>query len=197
MRRSFAFGLWLAVTLTATAIVWTAVGVVAADVTDRPAPVVAHRDVVVALADSSPVPPTARTTTTTVKPVPTSPPAAARATTVAPRSSTTLPPFAPFVPGVTTTKVPPTTIKPVVVPPPTTQPPTPTTSYSTRGGVVTVACTSPFTVRLVSATPNDGFLVIVANAGPGQVEVNFLSRSQALKVSAVCFFGKPVKTTWP
>ncbi len=39
-------GLWLVVTMVSTAIVWTATSTVAAGVTDRPAPVVPHDDVV-------------------------------------------------------------------------------------------------------------------------------------------------------
>ncbi|MDP9074733.1 MAG: hypothetical protein M3N98_11270, partial [Actinomycetota bacterium] len=56
IRRLFGVGLWLLTTVAATAMVWTATSVVAADVTDHPAPVVAHRDVVSALSGSAPAP---------------------------------------------------------------------------------------------------------------------------------------------
>src|SRR5947209_419700 len=43
-RRLFAVGLWLCVTAAATTIVWAGTSTVAADLTDRPAPVVPHCD---------------------------------------------------------------------------------------------------------------------------------------------------------
>ncbi|MDQ3573996.1 MAG: hypothetical protein M3404_03625, partial [Actinomycetota bacterium] len=56
--RLLAAGLWLTVTLASTALVWTATSVVAADVTDRPASVLAHEDVVNELESGSAATPT-------------------------------------------------------------------------------------------------------------------------------------------
>src|ERR687893_2610896 len=54
LRRFFAVGLWLLVTASATAIVWAGTSTVAADLTDRPPPVVDRGDVVTALESGSP-----------------------------------------------------------------------------------------------------------------------------------------------
>ena len=198
MRRSLAAGIWLALTVTATVIVWAAVSVVAADVTDRPAPVIAHHDVVVALQ---------RPTTTT--------PAATSAT--APRntpSSVSLP----IARGPVTTAAarsgPPTTKAPAVLPPatvatpPTTKapprptgatttvaPPVGTATYATAGGVVAVACTGFNSIRLVAALPNDGFQAIVVLPGPLAVQVTFVAPGRNISVSATCFFGQPLEYT--
>ena len=196
VRRYFAAGIWLALTVTATVIVWAAVSVVAADVTDRPAPVVGHRDVVVALQAGANKPPTS--TTVVLAPVPTTVP---RAATTAPPTSR--PPGGSRAPTVTTVAPPPappaaptTTVKnPVRPPAPTTTttlaPVGGTATYSTNGGVVAVACTGFNTIRLVAALPNDGFQALVLSSGPFFVQMNFIGPGTNIPVGAACVFGQP------
>lgn len=186
--RLFAAGLWLGVTAAATAMVWTATSIVAADVTDRPAPVVAHRDVVNELA-TAPTAPTATTTTTSPSTRPSTVPAAARATTSVP--STVRP--------ATTTTTTPTTPTSVATSPTTRPPPSTTTplsgpstaSYSTAGGVVGVSC-SGLIITLVSAIPANGYAADVVARGPANVEVHFVGSGKDLSVKAVCF-GQPIR----
>lgn len=204
MRRYLAAGIWLALTVTATAIVWAAVSVVAADVTDRPAPVVAHRDVVVALGGSSAPSGLATTAVPKVPPTVTTRPADAVTTTTAPvgrrgapvtaAATTTTPP------SPTTTKAPtPTTVAPTTVPPttapPTTAPPGATATYSTDGGAVGVACTGFNSIRLVVALPNDGYQAIVTSGGPYFVQVNFVGHGRNVPVGAACVFDVPFEFT--
>ena len=182
MPRLFAVGLWLVATLVSTAIVWTATSTVAADVTDRPAPVVPRRDVVSQLAT---VPPT--TTTTTTQPAPTS---TTRVRTTVPRNPATTAP----APPTTRPATPPTTVAapPPVTTPPTTQAPArPTATYPTAGGVVRVACDGLF-IQLLSATPADGWSAVVVDRGPVTVEVHFTRLGQVATVKAVCF-GQPIR----
>ena len=181
MPRLFAVGLWLVATLISTAIVWTATSTVAADVTDRPAPVVPRREVVSQLAT---VPSTKATTTTL--PATTSTTRVVR-TTVARNSPTT----APAPP--TTRAAAPTT---VAAPPPATTtttlaPSGPTATYPTAGGVVRVVCDGVL-IHLLSATPADGWSVVVVTGGPLTVEVRFVRLGQTATVKAVCF-GQPVR----
>jgi hypothetical protein len=199
-RRLFGAALWLVTTAAATAMVWAATSVVAADVTDRPAPVVAHRDVVNALTGSAagiaapavttslPNGPTTLPTTPAAGPPPVTGPGRTPVQTFPP--STAPLPF----PTVTTA----TTVKPAsptTRPGPTTTPaPQVTATYATEGGVVTVACTGPSTIRLVSASPADGFLVFVVSGGPQYVGVDFHSATADVSVGAVCFFGQPFRT---
>jgi hypothetical protein len=200
VRRYFAAGIWLVLTITATFIVWTAVSVVAADVTDRPAPVVAHRDVIVALAGSNA--PTTTTTATTVAPPPprTTPTTTGSPATTAP--ATTVPsglPGTPSGPVVTTTIPPPPTTKAPahpVAPTTTVAPPVGgTATYSTDGGVVAVACTGFSTIRLVAALPNDGYQAVVISTGPTFVAVNFANGARNRLVGAACAFGVPFEYT--
>jgi hypothetical protein len=72
-----------------------------------------------------------------------------------------------------------------------------TASYSTRGGVVTVACTGFYTIRLVAALPADGYQAVVLSGGPYFVQVNFLGHGQNIAVTAGCVFGQPVEGTQP
>ncbi|HET7718931.1 MAG TPA: hypothetical protein VFK43_03115 [Acidimicrobiales bacterium] len=184
MPRLVSVGLWLLATLVSTAIVWTATSTVAADVTDRPAPVVPRRDVVSQLAT---VPTTAITTTTTTTPAPTSTTRVAR-TTVPRNVPTTAPAPATTRPAPATTVAAP----PPVTTPPTTQAPTgPTATYPTAGGVVRVVCDG-ILIHLISATPADGWSVVVVTGGPLTVEVRFLRLGQVATVKAVCF-GQPIR----
>jgi hypothetical protein len=193
--RLFATGLWLAVTATATAVVWAATSIVAADVTDRPAPVVAHSDVVNELAAGGAPPPGASTTTT-------SKPADAPTVPVPSRGSTgsgaavpaTSPPStAPAPASVPTT--PPTTVRTSPVAGPTTSTTTPASpesaTYSTAGGVVGVSCNG-FLITLLYAIPNNGFAAQVLAHGPANVDVRFVGAGQSLSVQAVCF-GRPIR----
>ena len=181
MPRLVSVGLWLLATLVSTAIVWTATSTVAADVTDRPAPVIPRRDVVSALAT---VPPTTtttvRATTTTTRVV---------RTTVARNSPTTAPP-----PPTTQPAAPATTVAappPVTAPPSTQAPAANTATYPTPAGVVRVACDG-FLIRLLSATPADGWSAVVVAGGPLNVEVRFLRLAQVATVRAFCL-GQPIR----
>jgi hypothetical protein len=203
VRRFLAAGIWLALTVTATAIVWAAVSVVAADVTDRPAPVVAHRDVVVALGGSSAPAGVATTALPNVSPTATTRPAGAVTATTAPVGRG----GAPVTAAVTTTTPPPTTTRPPtrtsVAPvtaapttaPPPTAPPGATATYSTDGGAVGVACTGFNSIRLVVALPNDGYQAIVTSGGPYFVQVNFVGHGRNLPVGAACVFNVPFEFT--
>jgi hypothetical protein len=203
VRRLFAVGLWLCVTAAATAIVWAGTSTVAADLTDRPAPVIAHRDVVAALQPGASEPETTPGITTPGKDTsvssastgapgaPGSPPAAAN-TEVPGRSGPPGPPPAATTP---TPNVTPPTTRQGSPPsaPPTTQPPQrPTAAYSTAGGVVTVACNGDFFIELLSATPRNGYAANVVTAGPYYVEVHFVRGGQDDPVWAFCL-GQPIR----
>lgn len=197
-RRLLAVGLWLLVTGAATAIVWAGTSTVAADLTDRPAPVVDRREVVEALqpgpAEDKTEPgittPAASRPTTTVSTARPGPEAGPSYTPVpAPSGSAIQPPTAAAPTPATT---PPTTqpASPPVTPPPAR----PTATYSTAGGVATVACTGPFNflVELVSATPNNGYAVRVVNPGPYYVEVHFVRPGRVEPLWAYCL-GQPMR----
>lgn len=183
MPRLFAVGLWLVATLISTTIVWTATSTVAADVTDRPAPVVPRRDVVSQLAT---VPPT--TTATTARPATTSTTRVARTTVVrnSPTTATSPPTTRPAAPATTVTAPPPVTTTVT-----TKAPAGPTATYSTAGGVVRVACDG-LLIQLLSATPADGWSTVIVSRGPVTVEVHFLRFAQVATVKAACF-GQPVR----
>jgi hypothetical protein len=182
------------VTALATAMVWTATSIVAADVTDRPAPVVAHRDVVSELASGANGPGTPATpTTTSTSTVPPArrpagsggPPASVPVTTTARPAQ----PNATVAPPPAAVKTSPTTV-PVTTS--TTQPSGPNSAtYSTAGGVVGVAC-SGFFITLQYAIPANGFAADVTARGPANVEVHFVRPGQDLSVKAVCF-GRPIR----
>ncbi|MGI8809780.1 MAG: hypothetical protein ACR2KK_18460 [Acidimicrobiales bacterium] len=202
--RLFTTALWLAVTAVSTAMVWTATSIVANDVTDRAASVLARQEVVSELESSaqaantttSSTIPKATSPTSTVlsrgrgpapaspnAPVPTTPqsPASPPAVTIAPASpSTTAPAASPTSP----------TTRPAS--PPTTQTsPVPTATYSTSGGAVRVACDG-FFIKLISAIPSNGYAVNVVAAGPVNVEVHFVRSDRDVSVKAVCF-GQPIR----
>ena len=200
--RLFATGLWLAATVGSTAMVWAATSIVAADVTDRPAPVVAQKDVESEL-EAGPAPPTAPSSTVPrpAGPSPTLPPAGRGPAPAAPGGSSPVTTAA-RIPqaGVTVAPAPPPTTAPGGGTPPTTRPagptttqpaPRPTATYSTSGGVVRVACNG-FFIELLSAIPVNGYAVKVVEAGPGKVDVRFVRSSQELSVKAVCF-GEPIR----
>jgi hypothetical protein len=198
VRRFLAVGLWLCVTAVATAVVWTGTSTVAADLTDRPPPVVAHRDVVEAL---QPGEPGAET-----EPGITAPRAGGSASTVTPGGSRSAAPAAdaPAPKASGSAAQPPSVAAPApVTTPPTTRPsspPTtqarlrPTATYSTAGGSATVGCTGPFYVfvELVSATPANGYAVNVVSAGPYYVEVHFVRPGRDEPLWAYCL-GQPVR----
>jgi hypothetical protein len=211
VRRPLAAGIWLTLTVTATLIVWAAVSFVAADVTDRPAPVVAHRDVVVALQAGA----TDEGTTTTTLPSSTARPGTGAGTTKAPTSSTSAPAGGRTVTTISGGRNGPATgpvfgqgtaasASTVATPPPSSPQlrPGPTTTttaaavggtatFSNAGGAVTVACTSFDTIRLVAALPNDGYQAVVVSSGGFYVQVNFVSGGTTLSISAACVFGQP------
>ncbi len=162
------------------------------DLTDRPAPVVAHRDVVNALAPGAPATETAPGITTRNNPTPSagsgSPgPTAATPPAPEPDQSEAAPAGdpTPAPPGATPTTQPSS--------PATTQPPSrPTATFSTAGGVVTVACNGSFFIDLVSATPRNGYAVNVATPGPYYVEVHFIRAGQDDPIWAFCL-GQPIR----
>ncbi len=200
--RLFATGLWLTATGVSTFMVWTATSIVAADVTDRPAPVVGHDDVVSELQSGS----------STVQAPPNTAPKALGATSTMPAqvrdpvvvspsaAVPTAPPSPPRQPAVTLPPLsspssnagahgaPPTT-RPAS--PTTTAPPRPTATYSTSGGVVRVACNGYF-IELLSAVPSNGYSVEVKARGPGNVDVHFVRSGDDVSVKAVCF-GQPIR----
>lgn len=183
-----AAGLWLSVTAGATGMVWMATSLVAADVTDRSAPVIAPREVASALESSAAGRAPATTTTTNPRPTTTSraapPTTSAPPTTRAPAATPTTVPTA----STSTVKAPPTTPP---APTSTTQLPANAATYSTAGGVVRVSCNGVL-ITLVSAIPNNGFAVDVVARGPANVDVHFLGFGQNLSVQAVCF-GQPIR----
>lgn len=199
VRRFFAVGLWLCVTASATAIVWAGTSSVASNLTDRPAPVVAHRDVVSALqSGSSEVETTPGISSTSAGNSPTTLPPDGGGSAVAD-------PDAPVASGpeasdtvVATTIAPasPPAVPPVVGPsPPTTLAPSPSTAaYSTPGGVVTVSCRGfgNYFIELVSAAPSNGYAVNVVSAGPYYVEVHFVRPGRDEPLWAYCF-GQPIR----
>jgi len=208
LSRLLAVGLWLVVTLASTAMVWTATSIVAADVTDRPTPVVAHQEVVSELASGARV---ATTTPTTLSistgPAATVPPAGRPSSVAAPGVSvptpgstpTSSPPGRPtavaapaVVPTapVVTVPAPPPAPRPII--PVASQGPTrPTATYSTTGGEVNVAC-SGILIELVSAIARNGYRVRIVSGGPGNVDVHFVGSGQDMSVKAVCF-GEPIR----
>ena len=203
--RSFASGLWLMATVASTAMVWTATSIVAAEVTDRPARVLAHQDVVSALESGPPVARSAPTSTTAKPTTTSSSTVPVRDRGAAPVSPGSPAPAAPLSqslqPGVITPALPPPTTpttapgaRPAprpVSPPPTQAGPRATATYSTAGGVVGVACNG-FFIDLISAIPSNGFAVEVVAGGPVNVDVHFRRAGQDLSVKVVCF-GQPIR----
>lgn len=197
VRRLLAVGLWVCVTAAATAIVWAGTSTVAADLTDRPPPVVGHRDVVTALESGDPddktapgiTTPGASGTTSTVPP-------ARRQSPGTPAGTPAAAPAAPAPPaGVATTVAPappPAPPGPAPASPPTTPAPQrPTATYATTGGVVTVACQG-FFIDVVSATPAAGYAVDVVTGGPYYIEVHFRRSGRDYPVWAFCL-GQPIR----
>ena len=194
VHRLFAVGLWVVVTASATAIVWAATSTVAADLTDRPAPFVAHSDVVTELESGAPQTETDPGITISAPGAPA--PAAPDRSSPAPatRGPEVAAPAAPAAsPPAGTPAVPPA-VTPTTQPPspPTTEGPRrPTATYSTAGGVATVACDG-FLIQLVSATPNNGYAVNVVSGGPYYVEVHFVGRGQDAPLWAFCL-NQPIR----
>jgi hypothetical protein len=198
VRRFLAVGLWLCVTAVATAIVWAGTSTVAADLTDRPPPVVALRDVVEAL---QPGEPGAET-----DPGITTPGAGGPTSTVAPGGRRSAAPVGDAPAGGASGSAgqppsvalpAPTTAPPTTRPssPPTTQAPQrPTATFSTAGGSATVGCSGPFYffADLIAATPNNGYAVNVVSAGPYYVEVHFVRPGRDEPLWAYCL-GQPVR----
>lgn len=194
VRQLLAVGLWVCVTTSATAIVWAGTSTVAADLTDRPAPVIAHRDVVSALQPGAPADQTVPgiTTPKATGPATNVPPASAGSALTGPDAPMPPQPETPASGGATAAPPPmaPTT-QPVA--PPTIPPQArPTATYATAGGVVTVACNGSFFIELVSATPTNGYAVRVATPGPYYVEVHFVRGGQDDPIWAFCL-GQPIR----
>lgn len=198
VRRLFAVGLWLCVTTAATAIVWAGTSTVVADLTDRPPPVVGRRDVERALVSGEPdartapgiTTPSASGTPSTVPPKGAQSPAAAAGAPASTPSAPQTPgavvpsPVAPVAPSAPT----PTTVP---SPPATRAPQSPTATYSTTGGMVTVACNG-FFIDLVSATAATGYSVDVVTGGPYYIEVHFVRTGRDYPVWAFCL-GQPIR----
>lgn len=188
MPRLFATALWLVATMVSTGIVWTATSRVAADVTDRPAPVVPRREVISRL--ESEAAQASSTTTSTRAPITTT----TRTPTTVPRNPPVTSPSPATTQPAPPPASPPTTVaaRPPVIAPATTQAPSrPTATYSTSGGVVRVACDG-FFIQLLSATPADGWSTTVVARGPVNVDVHFVRFAQDVSVKVVCF-GQPIR----
>ncbi len=174
--------------------VWAATSVVVADVTDRPASVLAHDDVVSELESGSAATPT---TTTPKADTATAPshgrepasgghdPAVPGARSQNPRPGVSTAPFSPPAPAKASPGALPNT-RPAAPPSPR-----PSATYSTSGGVVRVACDG-FFIELISAIPTNGYAVNVVARGPANVEVHFVRSGQDLSVKAVCY-GQPIR----
>lgn len=176
--------------------VWTATSVVAADVTDRPASVLAHDDVVNEVETGLPsaeAKPASTTTPARIPSISTIPARVQGPIPASPSAPAAAPPPSPG-PQPAETNTPDTTpTVPQVLPdlrpssPPAPQPvPRPTATYSTAGGVVRVACNGIF-IELISAIPNSGYKTDVVSGGPANVDVRFLGSGQDESVKAVCF----------
>ncbi len=87
--------------------------------------------------------------------------------------------------------------------PPTSSPPSQPTgssgistplaaTFSTSGGTVTVSCQGS-TISLVSASPADGYALVVRSSGPGFVDVDFTGQPNGSSVRATCMNGAPVR----
>ena len=182
--------------------VWTATSIVAADVTDRPASVVAHQDVVNELESGPAVTTPSPSPAKTNGPAPTAP-GPGRAPVIPSSPNAPLPPAAPSrtpQAGVTVAPASPPTTSPAPAAAPTPRPTTPpttraasrtTATYSTSGGVVRVACNG-FFINLISAIPANGYSADVVSAGPGTVDVRFVRSGQELSVKAFCY-GEPIR----
>ncbi|MGI9033734.1 MAG: hypothetical protein ACR2HY_08680 [Acidimicrobiales bacterium] len=188
--------LWLVATLASTAMIWTATSIVAADVTDRPPSVVAHRDVVSELQSGPPATPAPPTSTAPKLGSPTGPPADRGKASAGPSSTLPASSQSPQ-PGTANPSPAPVPAAPgptlsIPAGPPVSQPPSPpTATYSTNGGVVSVACNG-FFIELTSAIPANGYSVKVVSGGPANVDVHFLATGQDISVKVVCF-GQPIR----
>jgi hypothetical protein len=184
-QRLLLVGSWIATTVIATIVSAAGVSLVTSDVTDDHRPAIRQADVIALLA--APVP----TVATTAVPETTAP------TTVAP------PPTEPTVAAPT---VPPPTAPPSTrpVPPPPTAPPLDGAEFATfesGGGTIVVGCLDD-TIALASAWPNDGYQLIVDDAGPDAVRVLFAREDgEEDDIEADCARGHPVRTDgrqhWP
>jgi hypothetical protein len=93
-------------------------------------------------------------------------------------------------PVTTTTTLPPA--RPAATPPATAAPTGARATYSTGGGVVTVACTGVASVELVAAVPFDGYQALVFTGGPNFVALSFVNgKGGNFPVGASCAFGQP------
>ena len=198
VRRLLAVGLWLGVTALATATVWAGTSTVAADLTDRPPPVVTHQDVVEALQPGEPAaetdpgittPPAGPASTVASGAPESAAPAAESPAGGGPGPAAQPPSVAAPVPSTT----PPTT-RPSSSPPTTRAPERPRATFSTAGGSATVGCTGPFYffAELVSATPANGYAVNVVSAGPYYVEVHFVRPGRDEPLWVYCL-GQPIR----
>ena len=198
VRRLLAVGLWVAVTAAATAIVWAGTSTVAADLTDRPPPVVSDEEVEEAL---QPGPSDAETEPGITTPGPAGPPSTVAAGGRGPAAVAPETPAAGVAPAPLPQPATPTPPPPAAPPttrpasPATTEPPQrPTATFSSPGGAVTVGCTGlfDFFIELLSARPSNGYAVNVVSAGPYYVEVHFVRPGRDEPVWAYCL-GQPVR----
>ena len=112
----------------------------------------------------------------------------------APSESTTT--AAPSPPSTTHTSATTTSPKTSV---PTTKPPTVTPTpvvrtWTTAGGVASVACTGP-AISLLSASPQDGWRVKIEERGPDRVKLEFVMGEREVKLTATCVGDVPSQTT--
>jgi hypothetical protein len=186
-RRWLTTGIWVVTTLAATGLAWAATSAVAGDVTDRPARVLAAREVAKALR----VDPAGTAVATTVAPLSTTTSVVARRPAARPSTTVARPVTTPAPPPTTVTTAAPTTTPTTTTAP---QPVVAGTTLSTAGGVITTSC-SGFFIHLVAVTPTDGYSVDVLDRGPATVDVHLIGPpgTAAILVRLVCFGGQPIR----
>jgi hypothetical protein len=156
-------GLWTAATALATAVSFAGVSLVTSSVIRPGVPSVNVEEAAA---------PAALPASTTTIPPPTTTVTAAAGNSVAPTPTTTVARADRSV-AATTAAAPPST-------------------FSVRGGVVTVGC-SGATIRLASASPNDGYRLDVRENGPARVDVGFVGHDDDSSITLVCTNGTPVR----
>jgi hypothetical protein len=176
------FGLlaaWLLATALAVGVASQAVGLVADRAVGIPVqvPVAVDREPSLGPADTTPADPA---TPTTIAPAPgtTTVPATHATTTTPPGGST------PTTVAATTTTV---SAAPITT---TTSPPLDSRTFFLPGGQVSVACTGPNAVALLSAVPVSGWNLDVESKGPSQVRVDFDSEGEESEIEVVCQDGR-------
>jgi len=168
-RRALVLAIWLVGTAAATTMALAATNLVGNRVTDAPRSG-SGSEVAAGSASTTSAAPSTTSTATSVEVAPTTPPGTGTAPTSGPAATS------------------PTTAPP----PPTTPPPTTTTgTFQSEGGTLGAACEGT-AVRLVWASPKDGFAAEVHDSGPAELEVRFSSEEHESRVKVRCAAGAPM-----